>query len=776
MSRITQTDIQRIGDAETLLHFLEEKLNLPILEGETLEQIALPLPLPFLGLDEFIIQQIIDCQDFSGLPKENLGDRRPFLIRFRKEHDYSRALRAVARGLHEKNINPSDLFFICANEGFQPFAFAYFNDSTSADWDDALLTVLVWTQDNTLIHTGSTHELPAGFFLRRPVVRPVPSVSSEALVTKLKHTGAPLSQYGKIYSGILTGHNDAFVIDKSKRQQLINDDVNSRELIEPLLLPDQKWKTKLMYLICIPSSRDKLWPWSEAKNEVEAKRIFRESYPAISAHLDRYEDKLRARSHQGKFYWEFTPSNLYSISKRSKIFYPSTGTSLRATYDTLGVFPLFPGRFILTDDLSLLAILNSALLDWYVQTCRTSGLNSRSGFTNTFMENVPIAGRTGVQKENLSQLVEEILTTPDSLEVPDFERKIDELVYELYGLTEAEVTFITEHRQSSYISQNTELSSKTLMPNTEPQQTISTSNPIPDRKITNRSMITVSPGTLLAKLKNTGTPLGQHYKINTGITPGRVEAFVIDETERRRMISVDSRNSELIVPLARVSKANKWKSELAYLIWISSSHYKRWPWSDTENEFEAERVFQNTYPVVSQHLINYKNLLKGRTDRHQGKFYWELSTREPKHENYSVFYQPKIIYPIHSTVMEASYDSSGSIILGSLYCIPTDDLSLIAILNSTLFGWYAQFGCKGPDRRNFLQFTQRNMVNTPIVPRTADQKVELSDLVQRILNNPHSSGASDLEQRIDQVVYELYELTDAEIALIETEAVLPPEI
>lgn len=753
MSRIKRDDIQRIGDAETLLHFLDEKLNLPISEGVTLEQIALPLPLPFLGLDAFIIQQIIDCQDFSGLPKEDLGDRRPFLIRFRREHDYSRILRAVARGLHQKNTNPSDLLFICANEEFQPFAFAYFNDSTSTDWDNALLTVLVWTQDNTLIHTGATHELPAGFFPSKPIVRPVPSVSPEALLAKLKNTGVPLSRYGNIYSGILTGHNDAFVIDEPKRQQLITNDVSSRELIEPLLLPDQKWKAKLMYLICIPSSRDKLWPWSEAKNEVEAKRIFRESYSAISAHLDRYEDKLRARSHQGKFYWEFTPSNLYSISKRSKIFYPSTGTSLRATYDTLGVFPLFPGRFILTDDLSLLAILNSALLNWYVQIYRTSGLISRSGFKNTFMGNVPIAGRTEEQKENLSQLVQQILTAPDSLSVPDFERKIDELVYQLYGLTDAEIAFINEHRQSSQ--------------NTEPQQTISTSNPIPDRKTTDRSVVPVSPQTLLTKLKNIGTPLGQHYKINTGITPGRVEAFVIDEAERRRMISVDSRNSELIVPLARVSKANKWKSELTYLIWISSSHYKRWPWSDTENKFEAERIFQNTYPVVSQHLISYKNLLKDRADRHQGKFYWELSMREPKHKNYSVFYQPKIIYPIHSTVMEASYDSSGSIILGSLYSIPTDDLSLIAILNSTLFGWYAQFECRGLHGRNSLQFTQRNMVNVPIVPRTADQKVKLSDLVQQVLDNLPSRGTRDLVQRIDQMVYKLYELTDAEIALIE---------
>lgn len=49
------------------------------------------------------------------------------------------------------------------------------------------------------------------------------------------------------------------------------------------------------------------------------------------------------------------------------------------------------------------------------------------------------------------------------------------------------------------------------------------------------------------------------------------------------------------------------------------------------------------------------------------------------------------------------------------------------------------------------------------------QKAELSNLVQQILDDPDSSQVSDIEQKIDQLIYELYELTDAEIALIEEE-------
>ena len=44
---ITRDDIQRIGDEDTLMHFLEEKLNLPIPEETTLARNRAPLATPF---------------------------------------------------------------------------------------------------------------------------------------------------------------------------------------------------------------------------------------------------------------------------------------------------------------------------------------------------------------------------------------------------------------------------------------------------------------------------------------------------------------------------------------------------------------------------------------------------------------------------------------------------------------------------------------------------------------------------------------------------------
>lgn len=59
----------------------------------------------------------------------------------------------------------------------------------------------------------------------------------QKLLMKLKGTGVTLGEYvgGKIYYGIKTGLNEAFVIDEATRKRLIAEDPRSEELIKPFL-------------------------------------------------------------------------------------------------------------------------------------------------------------------------------------------------------------------------------------------------------------------------------------------------------------------------------------------------------------------------------------------------------------------------------------------------------------------------------------------------------------------------------------------------------------
>ena len=263
--------------------------------------------------------------------------------------------------------------------------------------------------------------------------------SSEVLrlLMRLKQTGTSLEEYvdGVFYRGVQTGCNDAFVISESVRQQLIAEDARSGELIKPVLRGRdlKKWKTESTghYLIFMRHG------------------IYIDRYPVIQNYLNQYRESLENRA-SGSYEWYEIQANAayYLDFNKPKIVYPDTAKSLYACYDTTKSFGLNTIHFIPTNDLSLLAILNSRLFDWYArhkfQSINDPWEGGRLRFFSQYMEKVPIANRTTAQKVELSRLVERILADPNSNGVREIEREIDELVYQLYSLTDAEIELIKQ--------------------------------------------------------------------------------------------------------------------------------------------------------------------------------------------------------------------------------------------------------------------------------------------------------------------------------------------
>ena len=273
-----------------------------------------------------------------------------------------------------------------------------------------------------------------------------------ALLKVLRDTGTPFSEVvqGKFYFGIKTGCNDAFILDGATYNLLIAKDSNSRELIKPMLRGRtlRKWKAESAneYLIAIASSVNRKWPWSDVANSSEAEQIFSETYPAIYQHLIGYRDRLIAREDQGRFYWELRSCAYYEAFAEPRIIYPDISSLMRACYETGEIFGEATTFCIPTTDLSLLAILNSQLFDWYArhkfQTLNDPWMGGRLRFKTIYMQHLPIAQPTVTQKAELSHLVEQILAGPGNDRVRNIERKIDRLVYALYGLTEAQIRLI----------------------------------------------------------------------------------------------------------------------------------------------------------------------------------------------------------------------------------------------------------------------------------------------------------------------------------------------
>ena len=273
------------------------------------------------------------------------------------------------------------------------------------------------------------------------------------LLEKLENIGTPLDEYvDGFYRGVVTGCNDAFIINESMRQQLVTEDAKSDELIKPLLRGRnlRRWQAVSAneYLIVIASSTNKGWPWADARSNSEAERIFERNYPAIYQHLSGYRERLIVRNDQGKFYWELRPCLYYAEFGKSKILYSEVSKSLYACYDTTGAFGLKTTYSVPTNDFSFLAMLNSTLFDWYARYKFGNFGDAWEGgglfFFAQYMEKVPIADRTPAQKAELSRLVEQILADPQSDGVRDIEREIDALVYQLYGLTDAEIELVKQ--------------------------------------------------------------------------------------------------------------------------------------------------------------------------------------------------------------------------------------------------------------------------------------------------------------------------------------------
>jgi hypothetical protein len=127
-------------------------------------------------------------------------------------------------------------------------------------------------------------------------------------------------------------------------------------------------------MILLKSSSDFAWPWACTADEAAAERVFAKTYPAVHAHMKRFEslpgDKLgdrkglRHREDHGRYWWELRPCAYYNAFEGSKIFwqaiqfYPAYSRVDRPQYGNNKTY-ILP-----TDDCWLLASLNSPLLWW----------------------------------------------------------------------------------------------------------------------------------------------------------------------------------------------------------------------------------------------------------------------------------------------------------------------------------------------------------------------------------------------------------------------------
>ena len=273
--------------------------------------------------------------------------------------------------------------------------------------------------------------------------------ATQQLMAKLRATGKPLGDYvnGKIYYGIKTGLNEAFVIDAETKDRLIAEDPRSAEVIKPFLAGRdiKRYQTPTVdkYLILFRNggTREKFG----TSDEKEAWSRLANAYPALAKRLQAFEQPARARADQGEFWWELRACAYYDEFEKSKLMLPDIAAKNQVIYDDTGSYCVNTAYMIPNEEKWLLAVLNSAIVLYFYANITSSIRGGYLRFIKQYLEQIPIIQASESQQTEIEAIVNQILTAKAANPTADtsaLEAEIDRLVYGFYGLTDDEIVIV----------------------------------------------------------------------------------------------------------------------------------------------------------------------------------------------------------------------------------------------------------------------------------------------------------------------------------------------
>jgi adenine-specific DNA-methyltransferase len=295
--------------------------------------------------------------------------------------------------------------------------------------------IYVSTITNTLQHNSLTDETWV-----------VSNSQEQSLLQKIISKGKKLEDYvdGGAKRGVLTGLTEAFVIEKEKAQELIKANPKNNKQLHPFLLG----REVKPYMAGNPSNYlikfEKGFTRKLGGNQPE--KWFAKEFPELFDHFAGFKEKAIKRLDKGDFYWELRACDYYDRFEKPKIMYQVLQVKPCFIYDEDGLYCNNSMWFIPSNDKVLLGILNSKMGWWLISKYCTAIQNGYQLIWKYFGQ-IPIAtGKTKVRK-NIADLVNKILSIKEqspSIGTTDLENQIDQLVYQLYNLTEEEIKIIEE--------------------------------------------------------------------------------------------------------------------------------------------------------------------------------------------------------------------------------------------------------------------------------------------------------------------------------------------
>ena len=259
---------------------------------------------------------------------------------------------------------------------------------------------------------------------------------------------------------------------------------------------------------------------------------------------------------------------------------------------------------------------------------------------------------------------------------------------------------------------------------------------------------------IISKIEENGIPLSEwDITINFGIKTGYNKAFIIDEEKKNKLFAEDPLSVEIIKPLLRGRDIQKYTAD-NIVNWLIGSHNGVKP--------NIEAIDINQYPAIKNWLDSHWSKINARYDKGDTPYnlrncaYWQD------------FDKPKLVWKRIGSILRFCYDETGSYCLDST-CIATGSKVkfLTAVLNSKLCNMELfRLSPKTGTGDLIISVQALNPLRVPIP--NEEQETEICDILDKIIELKKSnSDTTSLESEIDQLVYELYGLTEEEIAIVE---------
>ena len=268
------------------------------------------------------------------------------------------------------------------------------------------------------------------------------------LKRKIEDVGIPLRDWDiNIYRGIVTGCNEAFIIDEAKREKLIEQDPNSAEIIKTVLRGRdiKRYSARPSGLYILATGYDLDIP---------------NMYPAIFGHLEDIGQQIESgeittrgrglfnRDDQGENWWNLRACAYYSEFDMEKIIYPETTQGAYFYFDNEQYYLDKTCFMIAGSNLKILVgLLSSALLTFAYKHIYSGTVLGQKGYQYNLhaIEKLPVVKIPTAEQHPFITLVDHILaakqTDPDA-DTSHLEDEIAKLVYELYNLTEDEIAIV----------------------------------------------------------------------------------------------------------------------------------------------------------------------------------------------------------------------------------------------------------------------------------------------------------------------------------------------